>query len=303
MTFTLALMVDLKNYNNVILFNIFLYTGYVSVYIDKIAKHIYNSVYGVDYIVAIVSACYKSVYNYVKSIVVENNNDSWINISYISTKSLSQNIFLYKEVYKHVNLDIYNSLKNYKDLLIKPLKDINNELVGDGNMDYEDLDLDMDLNLNPNIRITETDDSPETILLNMISVGKLMFKHHKLIILKLKTEYVCRLYFERMSDSHVDYGNLLSKFKIRTLMYQHPDLKQDLILKIHDGYCLNGNEILSSVFIARLLQQQYGIKNVPFDSRYTLFGFDNSINMFRLNSDEFLKINKSSFKVLRMSVV
>lgn len=295
-------MIDLKNYNNVILFNVLLFTGYISVYIDKIAKYIYNSVYGVDYILATMSVCYRSVYNYVKSIVVENNNDNWINISYISTKSLSHNIFLYKEVYKHVNLDKYNSLNKYKDLLIKSFKDINNELIGDGNIDYEDLDLDLNLNLNPNIRITETDDSPETILLNMISLGKLMFKHHKLIILKLKTEYICRLHFKFMSDSRVEYGNLLSRFKIRTLMYQHPCLKQDLVLKIHDGYCLNGNEILSSVFVARLLQQQYGIKNVPFDSRYTLFGFDNSINMFRLNSDEFLKINKNSFKVLRILV-
>lgn len=280
---------------NSILLNIFLITGYISVYIDKMAVKIYNSVFGIDYIVKTVSSCYMNIYNYLNCVITENKNDRWINISYISTKKIYPITFAYKEVYKHINLDTSGSLIKYKELLRKSKNYINNELVGGGHVEYEDLELNLDTKIND-----DNDGLSEISLLNtVVLVDKLLFKPHKLFILKLNIIYICRMYFERNFDFYIDYYNLSTTVKIQTLMYQHPKLKRDLVLKIPHGYYLNGNEILSSVFVARLLQQQYGIKNICFDSRYTLFGFDNKINMFKLNSDEYLKIGKNSFKIIK----
>lgn len=275
-----------SGFANTCAFKLFFITGYVYISVEKIARCV-CSIYGVGYIARTTSVWYNSVYNYINSIVAENDGERWINISFISTKSLSPAIFAYKESYKYINLDTNNSILKYECLLKKPLNAINDELVSYGNIEYEDI-------------MTEVEPRAGNGVLMTTDVGKLLFNPHKLFILKLKSKYVCKIYIDRTSGYYID-SNLTTNVKIQTLLYQHPSLNRGLVLKLSADYFLSGNEILSSVFVARLLQQQYGIKNVAFDSRYTLFGIDNNSNMFRLKSDQFLKIRRATFNILDVS--
>jgi hypothetical protein len=80
----------------------------------------------------------------INGIVPENDGDRWINISFISAKSLSPARFAYKESYKHVNMDSNTYIHINEGLLRQPLNVINDELVDYGNIEYEDIETEVD---------------------------------------------------------------------------------------------------------------------------------------------------------------
>jgi hypothetical protein len=181
---------------NTCAFKLFFITGYVYISVERFARGV-CSIYGVGYITTTASVWYNSAHNYINGIVPENDGDRWINISFISAKSLSPARFAYKESYKHVNMDSNTYIHKYEGLLRQPLNVINDELVDYGNIEYEDIE-------------TEVDPRNEYGMLKTTEVIKLMFNPHKLFITRFK-------YQRKNTDSSVPAPEFRTRFSVKTV--------------------------------------------------------------------------------------
>jgi hypothetical protein len=88
----------------------------------------------------------------------------------------------------------------------------------------------------------------------------------------------------------------LSSVSFLDIQYHHPEMKDSLILEIPKDWCCVGNDLFSSAFILRMLYYQ----TLPFvfDMRYTLDIMDNDLNMFSLNSHQFIVLKETSYEIV-----
>jgi len=93
-----------------------------------------------------------------------------------------------------------------------------------------------------------------------------------------------------------DVTNLqLSKTRLLSVAYNHPMLREPILLEIPREMLVVGNELLSPVFIRRCLEYQ-GYAN-EFRLDYWILVIDGSINQFRLSSTEFLWVGVNGLGV------
>jgi hypothetical protein len=129
----------------------------------------------------------------------------------------------------------------------------------------------------------------------------------KTILLKDKKVYDC-LISMRMDDKYIykvcdmdseSYDVLpceLSKVKFLSIEYTHPEVLKPIILEIDKNAYLVGNEILSCTFVKRALEYSFNVKN--FDTDYVLRIMDNNLKTFELKSNEFIILEKDSYKII-----
>ena len=91
--------------------------------------------------------------------------------------------------------------------------------------------------------------------------------------------------------------NEISKVKFLSIEYTHPELKSPIVIEIDKNAYLVGNEILSCTFVKRALEYSSNIKN--FDTDYLLRIMDNDLNIFELKSNEYIKLEKDTYKIIQ----
>jgi len=88
----------------------------------------------------------------------------------------------------------------------------------------------------------------------------------------------------------------LSSVSFLDIQYNHPDMKESLILIIPREWCCIGNELFSPEFILRMLYYQ----TLPFvfDMRYTLDIMDSDLNMFQLYSNQWMILKDTNYEIV-----
>jgi len=89
----------------------------------------------------------------------------------------------------------------------------------------------------------------------------------------------------------------LSKVKFLSIEYTHPELQKSIVIEVDKNAYLIGNEILSCTFVKRALEYSCNIKN--FDTDYVLKIMDNDLKTFELKSNEYIKLEKDSYKIIQ----
>ena len=84
--------------------------------------------------------------------------------------------------------------------------------------------------------------------------------------------------------------------KFLSIEYTHPSMTRSIILEIDDGAYIKNNMIMSPLFIMRLLDYQQ--QSYIFDMKYVLKIMDDNINTFTVTYDQYVLLEKSSYKVL-----
>ena len=129
----------------------------------------------------------------------------------------------------------------------------------------------------------------------------------KTILIKEKKVYDC-LISMRLDDKYIykvcdiesepfeTLPSELSNVKFLSIGYIHPELKNQIVIDIDKNAYLVGNELLSCTFVKRALEYSSNVKN--FDTDYVLKIMDNNLNIFELKSNEYIIIEKDTYKII-----
>jgi len=82
--------------------------------------------------------------------------------------------------------------------------------------------------------------------------------------------------------------------------YHHPEITEPIELEINENFYLIDNEILSKVFVLRILE--YQSNSYIFDDNYTLKIMDNNVNMFDLNYKNYIILKEDGYKVENINI-
>lgn len=97
-----------------------------------------------------------------------------------------------------------------------------------------------------------------------------------------------------------DYS--ISGEKVRThflsIEYRHPAMESTIVIELDPSLYLVGNEILSAGFIERYLE--YQDVAFVFDTEYVLDIMDSKIKMLTLTSDQYVVLDKTEYRVIRV---
>ena len=86
-----------------------------------------------------------------------------------------------------------------------------------------------------------------------------------------------------------------SKFHFVYIQYYHPKLEKYFQISLDSKYYMIGNEILSSIFIARYFHYTYGMHFYHND--YHLDIIDENMNYFTINKNNFIFIHENGYKI------
>ena len=125
----------------------------------------------------------------------------------------------------------------------------------------------------------------------------LLLKLDNKVLVRTLIRSLSRNYFEKSKKTYF-ISTIPSKVKFLNVEYTHPNMNKTISLNIGQEYFIEGNEILSSAFVKRLLEYQ-GISYF-FDLNYTLKILDNKINFFELGSGEYIIIEKDKYKIMNI---
>jgi len=109
--------------------------------------------------------------------------------------------------------------------------------------------------------------------------------NNSLITMKVEDKYYCRHYDSAKLNHEPETFQLqvckpvlLGKFL--NIEYTHPDMSQGIVIQLDKGYWVEGNHILSNVFIKRWLE--YQMLPYKFDERYCVTILDGDVNVVLL---------------------
>ena len=111
-----------------------------------------------------------------------------------------------------------------------------------------------------------------------------------LVIVKVEDHYIIR-----RPENIVSVDIKKSKYGFLSVEYLHPNQKEPIVLNINKNMCMEGNELFTHEFVLRTLIYQ----NVDcyFDLAYKIRIMDNNINMFELNSNQYIELTEKSYIV------
>ena len=129
----------------------------------------------------------------------------------------------------------------------------------------------------------------------------------KTILIKEKKVYDCLIsmrvddkYIYKVCDTESEPFNTLpselSNVKFLSIGYIHPEVKNPIVIDIDKNAYLVGNELLSCTFVKRALEYSCNVKH--FDTDYILTIMDNKLNIFELKSNEYIIIEKDTYKII-----
>ena len=193
---------------------------------------------------------------------IEPFNNNWISISYIDQSEYEKKIlsFSFDETYDE--LDTIHFFKS--------------SLTNDDNNYKNDFD--------------QWFETAKTVLINDRKV------YDCLISMRLNDKYIYKV-----CDTHEKSFYALpceySCVKFLNIEYCHHELKNPIVIHIDKNAYLIGNEILSCTFVKRSLEYSFNINN--FDTDYVLKIMDNDLNIFELKSNQYIVLEKDTYKIIQ----
>ena len=120
-----------------------------------------------------------------------------------------------------------------------------------------------------------------------------------LVFLKSRDFWLSRICNSNINDYNITLTHT-PKFFL-SVEYIHPDMEHKINIEIDPLLYLDQNELFSYVFVLRCLEYQ----PLPyiFDSEYKLNIMDNEIKFFELNSNQYIKLNKTGYTVTNSDIV
>ena len=129
---------------------------------------------------------------------------------------------------------------------------------------------------------------------NTAKVGGKLQIYECLILLKYYNKCISRICNNKIDKSNLNLAP--SSVRFLSLVYSHPKMKDTIHLKIDNMYYLIDNEILSPIFILRLLKYQR--LSYEFDKDYKLEVMDDNVNIINLTSDKYIYLKEDKYQVL-----
>lgn len=114
-----------------------------------------------------------------------------------------------------------------------------------------------------------------------------------IVIMKHDDKFLCNI-IDAADESANDYSP--STVKFITIEYKHPDMTDGICIQLDRGWFLSGNQLLSNVFVRRYLDYQPA--PYRFDERYTITLIDNDMNVSKLYNNQYVLIEKNSYRIL-----
>ena len=269
--------------------------NFISLLVYSIFKFIYSFVTDIDY--NLVSLDIVTTYSKMKQDVVSVYNKNFDKNSFVNT-TLEYVCYCIEQL-KSIAL-------GYR---IEPF---NNNWVSISYVDQSEID-----KVNLSFTFDETYDEIDSIYFfkNNIDIDycsnfEEWYNTAKTILLKDRKVYDC-LISMRMDDKYIykvcdiesdSYDKLpceLSKVKFLSIEYILPEVKNPIVIEIDKNAYLVGNELLSCTFVKRALEYSFNVKN--FDTEYVLNIMDNNLKTFELKSNEFIILEKDSYKIIKRS--
>ncbi len=111
----------------------------------------------------------------------------------------------------------------------------------------------------------------------------------------------CRIVQTRDTIASASTTDVVEASNVRffALEYAHPSLKTSLSLVLPPNTYMVDNQILSPVFVKRLLECSFG-SWVEFDMQYTLHVVDQDISIFTLHSHQYILLEKDDYTIKNM---
>ena len=114
------------------------------------------------------------------------------------------------------------------------------------------------------------------------------------------TKYYCRRIDGRSTEPlNVNislFPAIFSSVHFLSIVYKHPEMEKTIDITLPHGWFMEGNEILGSAFIYRLLM--YQSESFVFDKKYEIHIMDDNIKMFHIGYNEYIEIYSNIYKVI-----
>jgi hypothetical protein len=121
-----------------------------------------------------------------------------------------------------------------------------------------------------------------------------------LLTMKRGDKYIYKI-CNRWNKAGDELSDELSKVKFLNIEYFHPENEKSITIDMDRNAYVVGNEILSNTFIKRALEYMNDRKS--FDMSYSLKIMDNNLENFVLKSDEYIVLERDSYKIIKKNDV
>lgn len=124
-----------------------------------------------------------------------------------------------------------------------------------------------------------------------------------MITMKLKNQYYNKCFnksFNKInskSEGDTCYSNMETNVSFLSVEYKHPNMKNTIMIDIPKDVLIQGNVILSPLFIKRYLEYQY--EYYIFDENYEVDIMDSDVNMISLNYTDSILLLENSYDVIK----
>lgn len=150
---------------------------------------------------------------------------------------------------------------------------------------------------------TEVEDEPVVVDASVVTAIATQYERQTpiqsnwcvpIVMTKWQGNYSCHVCSlpARRSQYPIEVETQPSEVEMLFVEYHHPELVSPILLNIPSSMMMIGNEILSSVFVLKLL----GEKTV-FDSRYFLRFMDDNISVGEIQSNQFMRLHESTYTI------
>ena len=117
-----------------------------------------------------------------------------------------------------------------------------------------------------------------------------------LLTMKLDGKTISRMHGVDRQDYSISGEKARTHFL--SIEYRHPAMESTIVIELDPSLYLVGNEILSAGFIERYLE--YQDVAFVFDTEYVLDIMDSKIKMLTLTSDQYVVLDKTEYRVIRV---
>ena len=117
-----------------------------------------------------------------------------------------------------------------------------------------------------------------------------------LLTMKVDTKIISRIYGVERKEYSISGEKARTHFL--SIEYRHPAMESVIVIDLDPSLYLVGNEILSAGFIHRYLE--YQDEPFVFDTDYVLDIMDSKIKMLELKSNQYVVLDKTEYRVIRV---
>jgi len=89
-----------------------------------------------------------------------------------------------------------------------------------------------------------------------------------------------------------------SEIRFLSIEYTHPEMRESIQLVLEKEWCIVGNELLGRIHILRMLEYQLSEGSYIFDDRYVLKIIDSNINVFDINSSQYIRLGSDNYEII-----